>query len=141
MGRAFLTLFFCLLPLIMLAQSSVSVADTAKVVTRDTIAQRDIIDIVGSVLKIKPRKASTGERKKIYFSILPISSSPSDGRSGGRALFTSTTAGFYLGDQATTNLSSLYLRHILILRAATACPLNQIFGCRITNGTFRAIPV
>jgi hypothetical protein len=125
MGRAFLTLFFCLLPLIMLAQSSVSVADTAKVVTRDTIAQRDIIDIVGSVLKIKPRKASTGERKKIYFSILPISSSPSDGRSGGRALFTSTTAGFYLGDQATTNLSSFIFTPYFNFKGRYGLPIKS----------------
>ena len=111
MGKAFIVLLFCSIPYVVMAQNAVPLADTIKSKT-DTIAQRDLIDIFRSVFNIKPRKVSTIEKKKFYFSILPISAS--DGRSGGRALFTSTTAGFYLGDPATTNLSSFVLRLILI---------------------------
>ncbi|MDR6944972.1 hypothetical protein [Mucilaginibacter pocheonensis] len=102
MGKRGFVLFFCLFPVIVKAQN---LPDSVKISEDTVIAQRDLIDIARSLFKIKPRKISSNERKKVYFSILPISSS--DGRSGGRALFTSTTAAFYLGNQETTNLSSL----------------------------------
>lgn len=68
----------------------------------DTSVQRDLIDIGRKLLKLNPpqQKDSTGQ--KVYFSLLPFSTSVPG---GGHALITSTTAGFYLGDRADTHLS------------------------------------
>jgi hypothetical protein len=98
------------------------IADTARNNT-NTIAQRDLIDVFRSVFNVKPRKVSTNEKRKLYFSFLPISSS--DGRSGGRALFTSTTAGFYLGDQQTTNLSSIVFTPYFNLKGRYGLPIRS----------------
>ncbi|HMG11024.1 MAG TPA: hypothetical protein VK609_21070, partial [Mucilaginibacter sp.] len=84
MGKALLALFFCLLSFTLMAQNRLEIPDTIKISDDTLVAQRDLIDIVRSVFNIKPRKISAREKKKIYFSILPISSS--DGRSGGKAL-------------------------------------------------------
>ncbi|GAA3960003.1 hypothetical protein GCM10022210_04590 [Mucilaginibacter dorajii] len=105
-----------------MAQVSMPIADTAKRLN-DTIPQRDLIDIFRSVFNVKPRKVSPLEKKKFYFSFLPISSS--DGRSGGRALFTSTTAGFYLGDEATTNLSSFTFTPYFNLKGRYGLPIRS----------------
>lgn len=122
MGKAFIALLFCVIPYAIMAQTPVSVADTAKI-KQDTVAQRDLIDVFRSVFNVKPRKVSNTEKKKFYFSVLPISSS--DGRSGGRALFTSTTAGFYLGDQETTNLSSFVFTPYFNLKGRYGLPIRS----------------
>ncbi|WP_255486616.1 hypothetical protein [Mucilaginibacter sp. SP1R1] len=106
-----------------MAQSLANISDTLKISNDTAVAQRDLIDIARSIFKIKPRKISTTEKKKIYFSVLPISSS--DGRSGGRALFTSTTAAFYLGDQATTNLSSFTFTPYFNLKGRYGLPIRS----------------
>ncbi|MDN3584068.1 hypothetical protein [Mucilaginibacter flavus] len=106
----------------MMAQVTMPIADTAKRLN-DTVPQRDLIDIFRSAFNVKPRKISTQEKKKFYFSFLPIATS--DGRSGGRALFTSTTAGFYLGDQATTNLSSFVFTPYFNLKGRYGLPIRS----------------
>ena len=123
MGRSLAALIFCFFPFIVMAQTPG--ADTVKVtpVNTDTVAQRDLIDVVRSVLNIKPRKISYTEKKKVYFSILPISSS--DGRSGGRALFTSTTAAFYLGDPKSTDLSSFVFTPYFNLKGRYGLPIRS----------------
>ena len=60
----------------------------------DTTGQKDLIDLARSLFKSKPRAISLNEKKKIYFSILPVSTALPG---GGTALVTSTTAVFYLG--------------------------------------------
>ncbi|MDB5017471.1 MAG: hypothetical protein JWQ84_2303 [Mucilaginibacter sp.] len=70
----------------------------------DTTGQKDLIDIGRSIIKSQPRQNSLDEKKKIYFSLLPISTSVPG---GGSALVTSTTAGVYLGDRNTTYLSTV----------------------------------
>lgn len=122
MGKAFIALLFCLISYAAMAQSFTPVADTTKN-RADTVKQRDLIDVFRSVFSIKPRKISAIEKKKIYFSFLPISSS--DGRSGGRALFTSTTAGFYLGDLTTTNLSSFTFTPYFNLKGRYGLPIRS----------------
>jgi hypothetical protein len=122
MSKKIIALLFCLIPYAIVAQTAVPIVDTTKTQT-DTVSQRDLIDIFRSVFKVKPRKVSTTEKKKFYFSILPVSQS--DGRSGGRALFTSTTAGFYLGDQATTNLSSFTFTPYFNLKGRYGLPIRS----------------
>ena len=99
MNRFYYTLFCCLLPCLIFAQTP---TDTANVKV-DTTGQRDLIDIGSAILKLKPRPYNP-EKKQIYFSILPISSSLPG---GSKAIVTSTTAGFYLGNRKTTYLSSV----------------------------------
>jgi hypothetical protein len=122
MGKTFVALLFCLIPFAIMAQTSRPNADTARRPT-DTIPQRDLIDVFRSVFNVKPRKVSVTEKKKFYFSFLPISTS--DGRSGGRALFTSTTAGFYLGDQKTTNLSTVVFTPYFNLKGRYGLPIRS----------------
>jgi hypothetical protein len=91
---------FCLCPYLLIAQNA---GKNREKPVSDTIEQKDLIDIARSFIKRKPRKTDDIEKKKIYFSILPVSAT-ADG--GDKILITSTTAGFYLGDQHTTYLSS-----------------------------------
>lgn len=70
---------------------------------RDTSGQRDIIGIFLDITKIRIKKPPRVEGKRVYYSLLPLSTSVPG---GGVALITATTAGFYLGPRKTTNISS-----------------------------------
>jgi Omp85 superfamily domain len=103
MMRRLPVLFFCLLPGALFAQNVYKSIDTSYY-SPDTVQQRDLIDIFRSIYKVKPRP-DTGQKKgKIYFSFLPVATGV---QGPGRALITSTTAGFYLGEKANTSLSSI----------------------------------
>ena len=85
------------------AQNAASIIPDT-VLRKDTARQTDLIDIGKALFRIRPTVVRTQTDKKVYFSILPISSSVPGGN--GRALVTSTTAAIYLGSRKTTNLSS-----------------------------------
>src|SRR3954468_8025568 len=68
----------------------------------DTARKIDIIDIVKSRFRFSPKTVKRNPGKKVYFSLLPVSSQVPG---GGRALITTTTAGFYLGNRSNTFLS------------------------------------
>ncbi len=70
----------------------------------DTAKQRDLIDIAKNILHIRPGNTVDSTGKKVYFSFLPFSTAVPG---GGQALITTTTAGFYLGDRETTNMSRM----------------------------------
>ncbi|MDB5247115.1 MAG: hypothetical protein JWQ40_1509 [Segetibacter sp.] len=70
----------------------------------DTTDKKDLIDVYQKFFKVKPTKMAKRGKKKVYFSLLPTSSSVPG---GGRALITSTRAGFYLGERRNTFLSSV----------------------------------
>jgi hypothetical protein len=89
----------CLFPCLLMAQTPV---DSANITPVDTTGQKDLIDVIRPIFTVKPRKKE--EAKDVYFSVLPLSSSVPG---GSKALVTSTTAGFYLGDRKTTYLSSV----------------------------------
>ncbi len=76
--------------------------DSTSDLTIDTTRKVDIIDVVKSKFKFdsKPLKRSPG--KKVYFSLLPVSIPQ-----GGKAVITSTSAGFYLGNRSNTFLSNV----------------------------------
>src|SRR5947209_939831 len=99
MGKGWLMLLICLNPCMLIAQSPID-----KNMSIDTAGQKDLIDIGRSIIKSPPRPVSLDEKKRIYFSFLPVSTSVPG---GGSALVTSTTAGIYLGDRNTTYLSSI----------------------------------
>ncbi|MGZ3820577.1 MAG: BamA/TamA family outer membrane protein [Mucilaginibacter sp.] len=99
MYKRLVLILLCLLPGILLAQKAI---DPNRQI--DTAGKKDLVDIGRSVLHISPKPVEQKKNKSIYFSILPLSYSVPG---GGQALFTSTTAGFYLGDRKTTYLSSV----------------------------------
>lgn len=116
MGKGFISLIFCLSPYFLFAQSPID-----KNLNIDTAGQKDLIDIGRSILKSKPRPISPDEKKKIYFSFLPFSTSIPG---GGTALLTSTTAGFYLGDRNTTYLSSVTFTPYFNLKGRYGMPIR-----------------
>lgn len=99
-----LFIFLGLLPLSALAQNTPNMLPQ-KAVARDTSRQTDLIDIAKDIFHIRPQKIREQRDKKIYFSILPVSSAAPGG--SGRVLITSTTAAVYLGPKRTTNISSV----------------------------------
>lgn len=99
MHRCFLILYFLAIPGLLLAQSAI---DPSKQI--DTSGKKDLIDIGKSVFHISSKADTSPKGRSFYFSILPLSSAVPG---GGRAIFTATTAGFYLGDRGTTYLSSV----------------------------------
>lgn len=104
MIRKLSVILICFFPAMVFAHAPVCVADTSYQ-GNDTIKKKDLIDIARHVLKIKSApRTDTAATHKIYFSILPISSSEEGAT---KAIITSTTAGFYLGDRSTTKLSSI----------------------------------
>lgn len=104
--RKLLFVFVVLIPFATYSQEAAGVIIPPSVVKkRDTIGQRDLIDVARSIFHFRASKPIREERdKKIYFSLLPFNSSVPGGR--GRALITTTTAATYLGARKTTNISS-----------------------------------
>lgn len=91
----------------------------------DSVAQKDLIDLFKSVFKPKAKSSSLVDPNpsKVYFSFLPTASTLPDG--GGKMFLTSTTAGFYLGDQETTNLSSITFTPYFNLKGRFGLPLRS----------------
>ena len=118
MGKYCLLLIFCTSPLILLAQRPMD-KNNYKI---DTVGQKDLIDIGRSILKSKSRDVLFEEKKKLYFSFLPISTSIPG---GGTALVTSTTAGMYLGDVKTTYLSTVTFTPYFNLKGRYGLPVRS----------------
>lgn len=116
MNKLLLTILCCLLPFMLLAQT---VTDTANMDV-DTTGQRDLIDIGRKLFKIKPRRRPG--KKDIYFSILPLSTSVPG---GSKAIVTSTTAGFYLGDRDNTYLSTVTFAPYFNLKGRYGLPVHS----------------
>lgn len=95
-------IILCLLSESLFAQNASDVVPINKEI-KDTTRQTDLIDVAKDVFHIKSQRIRQQGEKKIYFSILPVSTAVPG---GGKALITSTTAGTYLGPRATTNISS-----------------------------------
>jgi len=72
--------------------------------TSDSIPQVDVVDIIIREFKINLKEKPRNERK-IYFSVFPTQSGAGG---GGRAIVTSFNAAFYLGEPATTTISTVY---------------------------------
>ena len=117
MNKILSTVICCLLPFALLAQTP---SDTANIKV-DTTGQRDLIDIATKLFKFAPR-SNKREKKQLYFSILPISTSVPG---GSKALVTSTTAGFYLGDRKTTYLSSVTIAPYFNLKGRYGLPIHS----------------
>ncbi len=65
--------------------------------------KRDLLGVVKDAFHVNTMRAQQSTGKKVHYSFLPVSS---DVPGGGIALITSTTAGFYLGQNKSTSLST-----------------------------------
>ena len=99
MHRVIPLILFCLIPGILFAQKAI---DPNKLI--DTANKKDLVDVGRALFHITPKPVEEEKGKSFYFSALPLSYAVPG---GGRALFTTTTAGFYMGDRTTTYLSSV----------------------------------
>ena len=70
----------------------------------DTTNKKDLIDVAKATFDFKSSGIKRRGKRKVYFSLLPTSSVVPG---GGKALITTTSAGFYLGDRRHTNLSNV----------------------------------
>ena len=86
------------------AQQAKQDEPTTMDVIQDTTRRIDLIDVVKSNFQLSPKTLKREPGKKLYFSLLPVSA-PIPG--GGKALITSTSAGFYLGNRRNTFLSNV----------------------------------
>jgi len=117
-----LVFFFCMMPGLLFAQNIYRSIDTSRF-TNDTVPQRDVIDIFRSVFTIKSRPPLGEEKKRFYFSFLPVGSSVVQGP--GKALITSTTGAFYLGDKDSTSISTISFTPYLNFKGRYGIPIHS----------------
>lgn len=89
---------------------------------RDTAIKRDLIDYAKILFSIKSKPRTKPGEKKVFFSLLPIGANVPG---GGRALITSTSAGFYLGERKTTNISNITFTPYWNLKSRFGLPLRS----------------
>jgi hypothetical protein len=118
MGKVLLFIAFCFIPFLSRAQTP---TDTANM-TIDTTGQRDLLDIGTRLFNFKPRKFKKHQHKDFYFSILPVSTSVPG---GSKALVTSTTAGFYLGNRQNTYISSVTFAPYFNFKGRYGLPIHS----------------
>ena len=114
MRNLLLLISFVSLPVLLFGQSPIN-----KHI--DTTGQKDLIDIARQILKSKPR-AEVEQKRKIYFSFLPVSTATPG---GGSVLVTSTTAGIYLGNPNTTYLSTVSFTPYFNLKGRYGLPIRS----------------
>lgn len=96
-------IFLCLVPGCLAAQDAPAIMPDTQA-AKDTARQTDIIDLARELFHIKTHPIREEREKRLYFSVLPVSSAVPGG--SGRALITATTAATYLGPRRNTYLSS-----------------------------------
>ncbi len=112
-----LLIYFLFIPGLLLAQKAM-----APIKVIDTASKRDLVDVGRSVFHINTKIDTTKKKgKSFYFSILPFSTPPG----GGKALFTTTTGGFYLGDRKTTYLSTVSFAPYFNFQGRWGLPLRS----------------
>lgn len=112
----FLVLYFA--PLLLFAQSPIDKSH----LNIDTAGKKDIIDVARGLFKAKPRPFSANEKKKVYFSFLPVSTAVPG---GGAVLMTATTAGIYLGNPKDTYMSTFTFMPYYNFKARYGLPIRS----------------
>jgi len=102
--NAIIILLLLTWPLHAFTQTDKQEEPTTMDVIQDTTRRIDLIDVVKSNFQLSPKTIKREPGKRVYFSLLPVSA-PIPG--GGKALITSTSAGFYLGNRRNTFLSNV----------------------------------
>ncbi|WP_442587565.1 BamA/TamA family outer membrane protein [Pedobacter sp. AW31-3R] len=117
-----LPFFLCFIVSSVNAQNASNAIKSNNQVT-DTANKRDLIDIAKRLFNIQPGKErETNAEKKIFFSALPIGAHVPG---GGRALITSTSAGFYTGNHKTTNISNVTFTPYWNFKSRFGLPLRS----------------
>ncbi len=98
-----LTVILLVLPLFLLCQNPGNLIMPPQIEAEDTIGQKDLIDIFLNLTHWKVQSQKRVKGKKVYYSLLPFGKLPT----GGKALVTTTQAGFYLGNKKSTYLSTI----------------------------------
>nr|WP_294794758.1 BamA/TamA family outer membrane protein [uncultured Mucilaginibacter sp.] len=88
----------------------------------DTTDKTDIIDIGRDLFNIRSKRTPDTAGKKIYFSILPVSSADAG---PDRMLLTSTTGSFYLGSPQTTYISNVNFTPYLNFKGRYGLPIRS----------------
>ncbi len=96
----------------------------------NTAHQKDLIDVVKETFDIQPHKIQREEGKQVYFSFLPASTAVPG---GGKAVFTSTTGGFYLGDRSSTYISSVTFSPYITFRGRYGMPIRSNIWTKDNN--------
>jgi hypothetical protein len=97
-------LLICLSPRCLRAQNPGGMIAPPDSTVHDTSGLRDIVEILLKATHIHFKKPPQVRGRRIYYSLLPIGTNVPG---GGRALVTSTQAGFYLGERRNTYLSTV----------------------------------
>lgn len=117
------TLLLLLLLITVTAEAqNASNAISANNQVRDTAIKTDLIDVAKEIFHIKGRPRLKPGEKKVFFSLLPIGANVPG---GGRALITSTSAGFYLGDRKSTYISNVTFTPYWNLKSRFGLPLRS----------------
>lgn len=104
MWKIVLVLFICAAPLCLRAQNPTGMITPPASPIKDTSGQKDAVEILLKWTHIRIKKPPQVKGQRVYYSLLPIGTNIPG---GGRALVTSTQAGFYLGDRSNTYLSTI----------------------------------
>jgi hypothetical protein len=123
-----------LLSLVLPAQDASGVVSIDRL-PKDTARQTDLVDILKTTFHIRPQKIRVQGEKKIYFSLLPVSSTMAGG--AGRVLVTSTTAAMYLGPRSTTNISSATFTPYWNFKGRFGLPLRTSVWLRNNSWTIQ----
>lgn len=121
-----------LLPVILLAQNASGIVQGA---ATDTARQTDLVDIFKKTFRLNPQRVRVQDDRRIYFSLLPISSAVPGG--AGKALVTSTTAAMYFGPRSTTNLSSAIFTPYWNFKGRFGLPLRTSIWLRNNSWTIQ----
>ena len=94
----------CTATLTLTAQNPSGMLTPPGVNVQDTSKQTDIIRIFGQLTHFHVKKPQRVKGRKVYYSLLPVGTNVPG---GGRALVTTTQAGFFLGNRRTTYISNV----------------------------------
>jgi hypothetical protein len=103
---------FCIMPLCLLSQivkidSNSAPTQNDKNISKskaDTAILKDLEEIIVAKFHIKPKKLPKNGKKKVYFSLIPVSSTVPR---GSQASLSSTNGAFYLGERKYTSISNI----------------------------------
>ncbi len=112
-------IFFSMLGVCVQAQDE---KPTVSEINKDTADERDLLDIAKAVIHFKTKQIPRKNGKKVYFAVLPLTSNVPG---GGKALITSTTAGFYMGPRRNTSLSSVSFSPDISFNGQYGLPLRS----------------
>lgn len=109
----------CFLPLSANAQV---LEDSTIIPQKTTVIKRDLFDVAESLFKFKSSTIQDTTKSKFNFAVLPLST---EVPGGGRALVTTVSTSFYLGDRKSTSLSEVWFVPYIDLEGRYGLPMRS----------------